>query len=163
MLGSRYRHDTCTFWRRCMGSVRMVQMLHMEDPGLKGRQRVGQAKTAFIELSNILTNQSLSFKIRKRVLDDHIGLVVTYGSGFLWIINKQSGKCHLLLSKIWFIRKIHRLLYAEGATADEALEGAAKKRILTNNFCNLPPKKKKLSNVFWSCHEKAGDRKLGNN
>ena len=51
------------------------------------RRRIGQAKTAFLKMKNILTNRSLSMEVRKRVLSCYIEPILLYGCEALTINN----------------------------------------------------------------------------
>ena len=96
------------------------------------KARIGQAKTAFMELSNILTNQRLGFKVRKRVLDCYIEPVITYGSES-WNINKQANNA-INAAEMWFLRRMQKISYIERVTNKEVLERVGVKRSLMNNI-----------------------------
>ena len=51
----------------------------MGDLCMKSKSELDKQKKAFMNLSKILTNRSISFKIRKRILDCYIELIMTYG------------------------------------------------------------------------------------
>ena len=57
-----------------------------EESQTEIRSRIGQAKTAFLKMKNILTNKSLSMEVRKRVLSCYIEPILMYGCE-AWTIN----------------------------------------------------------------------------
>ena len=66
------------------------------------RSRIGQAEISFLKMKNILTNRSLSMKVRKRVLSYYIEPILMYGCE-AWTMNKTIKK-FIEATEIWFYR-----------------------------------------------------------
>ncbi|CAG5129251.1 unnamed protein product, partial [Candidula unifasciata] len=71
------------------------------------KNRIGQAKTAFYKIKNILCNISLSLRVKKRILACYIHPVLTYGCES-WTIGRQA-KQFLEASEMWFYRRMLRI------------------------------------------------------
>jgi hypothetical protein len=71
------------------------------------KSRVGQAKASFLKMKNILCNQSISIKVRKRTLQCYIEPVLLYGCE-AWTINKQMQNS-LEAAEMWFYRRMLKI------------------------------------------------------
>ena len=96
------------------------------------RNRIGQAKTTFRKMKNILCNMTLSLEVRKRVLQCYITPILTYGCES-WTINKlESGK--LEATEMWFYRRMLRIPWTARKTNVEVFKESNAKRSLINNI-----------------------------
>ena len=96
------------------------------------RNRIGQAKTAFQRMRNILANTSLSMNVRKRVLKCYIEPILLYGSES-WTIGKSAQKS-LEAAEMWFIRRMLRIPWTAKITNEECMRRAGETKNLVKKI-----------------------------
>ena len=81
--------------------------------------RIAQAKTAFTELSKILTSNKITTETRKRVLACYILPIMEYGSE-AWTINNEAAN-NINAAEMWFYRRMLKISYQDHVTNEEVL------------------------------------------
>ena len=90
--------------------------------------RIVQAKKIFGQMKHLLVNQSMSMKVRRRVLDCYILPVLLHGCE-AWTISKDIEN-RLRATEMWFLRRMLRISYLDRVRNKEVLEGAGTTRSL---------------------------------
>ena len=90
--------------------------------------RIMQAKKFFGQMKHLLINQSMSMKVRRRVLDCYILPVLMYGCE-AWTISKEIEN-RLKATEMWFLRRMLRISYVDKIRNEEVLEKAGTTRSL---------------------------------
>jgi hypothetical protein len=94
--------------------------------------RIAQAKTAFTELSSILTSSKITTETRKRVLASYILPIMEYGSE-AWTINNETAN-NINAAEMWFYRRMLKISYQDHVTNEEVLRRIQAKRSLLSNI-----------------------------
>ena len=81
--------------------------------------RIGQAKSAFMKMKNILTNRNLSFKCRQQVLNCYFFAILAYCSE-TWTITKQLEE-RIEAFEMWCFRCMQRISLKSLKTNSEVL------------------------------------------
>ena len=90
------------------------------------------AKTTFQKMKHIMTNKSLSFETRKRVLKCYVEPVLLYGCEAR-TLNKQLEKS-IEATEMWFLIRMRKTQWTEKRTNEDILREAAHTRQLLNNI-----------------------------
>ena len=77
------------------------------SPEVEVKQRIGQAKTVFLKMKNLLTNCSLNLKSRQRLLKFYIYSIPLYGCVVVTYTVKTIN--YLEACKMWFHHKMLRI------------------------------------------------------
>ena len=94
--------------------------------------RIGQAKSAFMKLKNILINKNLSFKCRHRVLKCYVYAILTYCSE-TWTITKQLEE-RIEAFEMWCFRRMQRISWKALKTNSEVLAQTGTSRDLLKSI-----------------------------
>lgn len=94
--------------------------------------RIARAKSAFADLSKILTNQRISFKTRKRVLDCYVIPIMKYGSE-AWTINNKAAST-IDAAEMWCLRRMLKISYLDRVTNEDVLRRAGVEKHLCNDI-----------------------------
>ena len=105
-----------------------------EDEGFVNevKRRIAVAKSTFSKLDNILRNRSLYMKVRIRVMDCYVYPLLMHGSES-WSITSDI-KRRLESCKIWFLRKLLKILSTDKECNEDVLSRAQGKRKLMNDI-----------------------------
>ena len=90
--------------------------------------RIMQAIKIFGQMKHLLINQSMSMKVRRRVLECYILPVLMYGCE-AWTISREI-EIRLRATEMWFLRRMRRISYLDKVRNEEVLERAGTKRSL---------------------------------
>lgn len=90
--------------------------------------RIGMAKSAFMEMKQILTNKKILKETRLRVLRCYVWSVLLYGSE-TWNISKKIKK-KLEAAEMWFYRRMLKVPWTDKRTNEEVLQMMEERRTL---------------------------------
>ena len=98
------------------------------------KNRIGQAKSAFQKMRNILSNKSLSLylDVRKHVLKYYIEPILLYESES-WTVGKLTQRS-LKATEMWFVRRMLRIPWTAKITNEECLRRIGETRKLIKNM-----------------------------
>ena len=84
------------------------------------RTRIGMAKSAFMEMKQILTSKKISKETRLRILKCYVWSVLLYGAE-TWTISKDMKK-KLEAAEMWFYRRMLKVPWTDKRTNKEILQ-----------------------------------------
>ena len=96
------------------------------------RSRIAQAKSAFQNMKNILTNQKLAIKTRCRVLGSYILPILMYGCE-AWNIS-QKLESNIKAAEMWFLRRMLKVSYKDRVTNQHVLERVGTEQTLLKDI-----------------------------
>jgi len=92
------------------------------------KNRIGQAKSAFKDMNNIFTSNSMSIHLKKRLLQCYVEPILLYGCE-TWNMNEETKK-RLESAEMWFLRRMMRVAWTEIKTNETILKEAQTERRL---------------------------------
>ena len=102
------------------------------------KSRIGQAKAAFQNMSNIFRDRSISQTLKMRLLQCYIEPILTY-SCETWTLSKQMVK-RIEAIEMWFLRRMFRIKWTDRKTNMEVMEMAEYSRSLEKKIRNRQAK-----------------------
>ena len=90
------------------------------------KTRIPIAKSAFNKVKHLVTNSSISVRLRKRFIKSYVWSTMLYGCE-AWTINKDMMK-KIEAAEMWFFRKMLRLSWTEIVINAEVLHWTGTKR-----------------------------------
>ena len=84
------------------------------------KRRIGQAKTAFMEMRRVLSASTISIKIRKRLIKCYVSSLLTYGSK-AWTMSKAMEK-RLQVMEMCCWRKMMKISWTKKMKNEEVLD-----------------------------------------
>ena len=96
------------------------------------KKRIVLAKTAFINIRNLITNLSMRMDLKVRLLKCYVWSVLLYGCE-TWTIKKKMEK-KLEATEMWFLRRIQRIPWTARVTNEEVLRRAGLERGLMKSI-----------------------------
>ena len=96
------------------------------------KSRIAQAKAVFQKMKNLLTNKSISMKVRKRVLQCYIEPVLFYGCE-AWTVTNELHK-RLEACEMWFFRRMLKIPWTAKRSNEEVLKEVDQTRRIMDHF-----------------------------
>ena len=107
-----------------LGSIVTADGKSIEDV----KNRIGQAKSAFKDMNNIFTSNSMSIHLKKRLLQCYVEHILLYGCE-TWNMNEETKK-RLESAEMWFLRRMMKVAWTERKTNETILKEAETERRL---------------------------------
>ena len=107
-----------------LGSIVTADGKSIEDVN----NRIGQAKSAFKDMNNIFTSNSMSIHLKKRLLQCYVEPILLYGCE-TWNMNEETKK-RLESAEMWFLRRMMKVAWTERKTNETILKEAETERRL---------------------------------
>src|SRR5215469_14751989 len=91
-------------------------------------RRIGIARSAFMNMKNILTSREINLNTRMRMAKCYIWSTLLYGAE-TWTINKNS-EDKLMAFEMWMLRRIMKIPWTARKTNEEVLRLSSQRRAL---------------------------------